>query len=146
MLASFPLPSSLTYVSLPCHCSNTCYHHLGLVWMLLDSSQSTCVGVDWIGVKFSSSSTSIHLNTCGLMRIRLHPNKALPVIKLLYYPRCPLSCFNYALEMSSTESISAFSTLCVHWTCRNSIRGHNLSCYNCHSRTLISRALLFITV
>jgi hypothetical protein len=31
----------------------------------------------WIRVEFSSSSTPIHLNTCGLMRIWLHPNKAL---------------------------------------------------------------------
>ena len=33
--------------------------------------------LEWIGVEFSSSSTPIHPNTCGLMRIRLHPNKAL---------------------------------------------------------------------
>jgi hypothetical protein len=29
-----------------------------------------------IGVEFSLSSTPIHTNTCGLMQIRLHPNKA----------------------------------------------------------------------
>ena len=32
--------------------------------------------LEWIGVEFSSSSTPIHPNTCGLMRIRLHPNNA----------------------------------------------------------------------
>ena len=32
--------------------------------------------LEWIGVEFSSSSTSIHPNTCELMRMRLHPNKA----------------------------------------------------------------------
>ena len=32
--------------------------------------------LEWIGVEFSSSSTPIHPNTYGLMRIRLHPNKA----------------------------------------------------------------------
>jgi len=114
--------------------------HLGLVWMLSNSPQSTCVGVEgvfcayaltlppigfalrsvqthiskqfriemcvctflkanpmggrvrayalkgkinftleWIGVEFSSSSTPIHTNTCGVMRIRLHPNKALSI-------------------------------------------------------------------
>jgi len=31
--------------------------------------------LEWIGVEFSSSSTPIHTNTCGLMWIRLHPNK-----------------------------------------------------------------------
>jgi len=35
--------------------------------------------LEWIGVEFSSGSTPIYPNTCGLMRIRLHPNKALPV-------------------------------------------------------------------
>jgi len=29
----------------------------------------------WVEVEFSSSFTPIHLNTCGLMWIRLHPNK-----------------------------------------------------------------------
>jgi hypothetical protein len=33
--------------------------------------------LEWIGVKFSSSSTLIHPSTCGLMRIRLNLNKAL---------------------------------------------------------------------
>jgi len=31
--------------------------------------------LEWIEVEFSSISTSSHLNTRGLMRIRLHPNK-----------------------------------------------------------------------
>jgi hypothetical protein len=45
--------------------------HSGIVWMLLDSSLSTCVRV-----KFSLSFTPIHSSTCGLMQFRLHRNKA----------------------------------------------------------------------
>ena len=33
--------------------------------------------LEWIEMEFSSSSTLIHPNTCGWIRIRLHPNKAL---------------------------------------------------------------------
>jgi len=43
-----------------------------------------CVGVDW--VKFSSSSTSIYLNTCGLIWIRLHQNKAWVGIGMVLSP------------------------------------------------------------
>ena len=32
--------------------------------------------LEWIEVEFSSSSTLTQLNTCGLIRISLHPNKA----------------------------------------------------------------------
>lgn len=46
--------------------------HLGLIRMLSDSPQSTCVEVD-------CGATLIHPNTCGLIRIRQHPNKALGV-------------------------------------------------------------------
>ena len=69
-------------------------HHphpsLGLVWMLSDSSQFTCV--EWIEVEFSSSSTPIHTNTCGLMRIRLHSNKTLCMSMTI----CPLACRGFA--------------------------------------------------
>jgi hypothetical protein len=61
-----------------------CYGHacglacLGLVWMLSYSLQSMCVGIE---VKFSSSFTPIHLNTCGLMWIWQHPNKTLVMLQ-----------------------------------------------------------------
>ena len=32
--------------------------------------------LEWIKVEFSLISTPTHPNTCGLMQIRLHPNKA----------------------------------------------------------------------
>jgi len=37
----------------------------------------------WIGVEFSLSSTPIHPNTCGFIRIQLHPNKALGISHLV---------------------------------------------------------------
>ena len=46
----------------------------GLVWMRMYSSQSTCVEVDWSGLKLSS--IPFHSNTCGLESIHMHPNKA----------------------------------------------------------------------
>jgi hypothetical protein len=48
---------------------------LGLVWMYMYSSQSTCVKVDWNGIKLNS--ISFHSNTCGLRWIHVHPNNAL---------------------------------------------------------------------
>jgi hypothetical protein len=38
------------------------------------SSQSTCVEVDWSGIKLNS--IPFHPNTCGLILIHMHPNKA----------------------------------------------------------------------
>ena len=52
----------------------------------------------WIGVKFSLSFTLIHLNTCGLMRIWLHPNKA------LVRKPCPF-CFFFTLPRSHTQTV-----------------------------------------
>ena len=46
----------------------------GLVWMCMYSSQSTCVEVDWSGIKLNS--IPFHSNTCGLRWIHMHPNKA----------------------------------------------------------------------
>jgi hypothetical protein len=48
---------------------------LGLVWMHMYSSQSTCVGVNWSGIKLNS--IPVHSTTCGLKWIHMHPNKAL---------------------------------------------------------------------
>jgi len=47
----------------------------GLVWCACNSSQSTCVEVDWSGIKLSS--IPFHSNTCELKRIHMYPNKAL---------------------------------------------------------------------
>ena len=38
--------------------------HLGLIWVRVYSSQSTCVEVDWSGIKLNS--IQFHSNTCGL--------------------------------------------------------------------------------
>jgi hypothetical protein len=46
------------------------------------SSQSTCVEVDWSGIKLSF--IPFHSNTCGLKWIHMHPNKARVI---LCYPK-----------------------------------------------------------
>jgi hypothetical protein len=44
----------------PCQMGRQNPHRLGLVWMHMYSSQSTCVEVNWIGIKLSS--TPIHVD------------------------------------------------------------------------------------
>jgi hypothetical protein len=50
---------------------------LGFVWMHVYSSQSTCVEVDWSGIKLNF--ILFHSNTCRLKGIHMHPNKGLIV-------------------------------------------------------------------
>jgi hypothetical protein len=79
--------------------------------MLSDSPQSACVGdLGWIGMKFSSSSTLIHPNTCGLMRIRLHPNNDLKVL-----------LHSYSISYHVTDQISALQVYLDHYTLELSI-------------------------
>jgi hypothetical protein len=52
---------------------------IGLVWMRMYSSKSTCVGVVWSGIKLNS--IQMHSTTCGLKWIHMHPNKAIAEYK-----------------------------------------------------------------
>jgi hypothetical protein len=56
---------------------------LGLVWMRMNSSQYTCVEVDWSGIELNS--IQFHSNTCGLRWIHMIPNKASVHISLLLH-------------------------------------------------------------
>jgi hypothetical protein len=52
---------------------------IGLVWMCMYLSESTCVGVVWSGIKLNS--IPMHSTTCGLKWIHMHPNKAIAEYK-----------------------------------------------------------------
>jgi hypothetical protein len=71
---------------MPCEPSCPCLHlfsdefhsRLGLVWIPSCLPQSTRVGMDWgRTVELKLIYTPIHLNACGLRRIREYPNNAL---------------------------------------------------------------------
>ena len=66
--------------------------------------------LEWIEVEFSSISTPIHFNTRGLMRIRLHPNKALKVLLQ-----------SYSISYHVTDKISALQVYLDHYTLELSI-------------------------
>jgi hypothetical protein len=51
---------------------------LGLIWMRMYSSQSTCVKADWNRIKLNF--IPFYSNTCGLKWIHLHSNKALLLV------------------------------------------------------------------
>ena len=50
------------------------------------SSHSTCVEVDWSGIKLNS--IPFHSNTCGFMWIHIYPNKARYKVQQKLMPTC----------------------------------------------------------